>query len=179
MNTCYDYLIYVKKNHFKNLFNLLAKPCQAILPIPVCGILDPQPGIELIPPALAAWSLNHWTTKQPFFSIWIFILGRILWGKLLFVHEASSGSWVIDFEDALLKWLASWGQPLQGLPSFLTTCWVAANRVGVDTRQMDLQGCIRSSNDFVFYSKCNGKPWKVFSRGIKLPDYGVLLLLLF
>ena len=29
-----------------------------------CGILVPRPGIELIPPAVAAQSLNHWTSKQ-------------------------------------------------------------------------------------------------------------------
>ena len=52
MNTCYDYLIYVKKIILK--IYLIFWPSHA-----VCGILDPQPGIELIPPALAAWSLNH------------------------------------------------------------------------------------------------------------------------
>ena len=29
-----------------------------------CGILVPQPGIELMPPAMEAWSPNHWTTKE-------------------------------------------------------------------------------------------------------------------
>ena len=29
-----------------------------------CDILVPQPGIEPVPPALEAWSLNHWTTKE-------------------------------------------------------------------------------------------------------------------
>ena len=28
------------------------------------GILVPQPGIELASPALEAWSLNHWTTRE-------------------------------------------------------------------------------------------------------------------
>ena len=27
-------------------------------------ILVPQPGIEFVPPALGAWSLNHWTTRE-------------------------------------------------------------------------------------------------------------------
>ena len=27
------------------------------------GILVPQPRIELVPLALEAWSLNHWTTR--------------------------------------------------------------------------------------------------------------------
>ena len=30
----------------------------------VCGILVPQPGIEPMPPALAAPSVNHWTTRE-------------------------------------------------------------------------------------------------------------------
>ena len=29
-----------------------------------CGILVHQPGIELMPPALEAWSLDHWTTRE-------------------------------------------------------------------------------------------------------------------
>ena len=29
-----------------------------------CRILDPQPGIEPAPPALEAWSLNHWTAME-------------------------------------------------------------------------------------------------------------------
>ena len=28
------------------------------------GILVPQPGIELVPPAMEVWSLHHWTTKE-------------------------------------------------------------------------------------------------------------------
>ena len=29
-----------------------------------CGILSPQPGIKLEPPALEAWTLNHWTSTE-------------------------------------------------------------------------------------------------------------------
>ena len=29
-----------------------------------CGILVPRTGIEHVPPALEAWSLNHWTTRE-------------------------------------------------------------------------------------------------------------------
>ena len=29
-----------------------------------CGILVPRPGIEPAPPALEAWSLNHWTARE-------------------------------------------------------------------------------------------------------------------
>ena len=28
------------------------------------GILVPRPGIEPMPPALGAWSLNHWTARE-------------------------------------------------------------------------------------------------------------------
>ena len=37
-----------------------------------CGILVPRPGIEPRPPAVEAWSLNHWTAREvphtPYFS---------------------------------------------------------------------------------------------------------------
>ena len=29
-----------------------------------CGILVPQPGMELVSPALGSQSLNHWTTRE-------------------------------------------------------------------------------------------------------------------
>ena len=29
-----------------------------------CGILASQPGIEPMPHALGAWSLNHWTARE-------------------------------------------------------------------------------------------------------------------
>ena len=34
-------------------------PCHA-----ACGILVPQPGIESMPLALEAWTLNHWTARE-------------------------------------------------------------------------------------------------------------------
>ena len=30
----------------------------------VCGILVPRPGIKPVSPALEAWSLKHWTTRD-------------------------------------------------------------------------------------------------------------------
>ena len=37
-----------------------------------CGILVPQPGIEVVPPAMGAQDLNHWTARKvlkcPFFT---------------------------------------------------------------------------------------------------------------
>ena len=29
-----------------------------------CRILIPQPGVDLVPPAVEAWSLNHWTSRE-------------------------------------------------------------------------------------------------------------------
>ena len=34
------------------------------LPHEACGILVPSPGIEPVPPALGAWSLNHWASRE-------------------------------------------------------------------------------------------------------------------
>ena len=46
---------------FKNLFIYLFIFC---LRCRACGTLVPQPGIEPVPPALQAWSLNHWTARE-------------------------------------------------------------------------------------------------------------------
>ena len=35
-----------------------------VTPLEACGILLPWPRIKPAPPALEAWSLNHWTTKE-------------------------------------------------------------------------------------------------------------------
>ena len=29
-----------------------------------CGILLPRPGMEPTPPALAAWGINYWITRE-------------------------------------------------------------------------------------------------------------------
>ena len=34
------------------------------VPYSTCGILVSQPGIQPTPPALEAWSPNHWTTRE-------------------------------------------------------------------------------------------------------------------
>ena len=42
------------------------------LPRAACGVLVPWPGIEPAPPAVEAWSLNHWGTREvPIFCILI------------------------------------------------------------------------------------------------------------
>ena len=45
-----------------------------------CGILVPRPGIEPVPPAVEAWSPNHWTVRE--FPIWIFFCNLFLVFKL-------------------------------------------------------------------------------------------------
>ena len=41
-----------------------------------CGVLVPQSGIEPVPPALEAWSLSHWTSREiPHFKL----LSLFLW----------------------------------------------------------------------------------------------------
>lgn len=45
-------------NHFSVLFGFAGYAvCHA-------EILVPSPGIELMPPALEAWGLNHWITRE-------------------------------------------------------------------------------------------------------------------
>ena len=41
------------------------------------GILVPQPGIEPAPPAVKAWSLNHWTSREVPDMYWFKLLS--LW----------------------------------------------------------------------------------------------------
>ena len=63
-----------------------------------CGILVPEPGIESVPPAVEAQSLNHWTaTEVPyplilFYLVFFFLVSHFkLFGdsfpwSLLFLH---------------------------------------------------------------------------------------------
>ena len=59
-----------------------------------CGILVPQPGIEPVPLAVEAQSLNHWTTREvPMSKIlinkihgWIVIVG------IYFIESRDQGS---------------------------------------------------------------------------------------
>ena len=45
---------------------------------PVCGILDPQPGIKPMPPALEAWRPNHRTAREvPYKVLLLIYLGHI------------------------------------------------------------------------------------------------------
>ena len=46
-----------------------------------CRILVPQPGIPPTPPALEAWSLNHWSTREvpiQYILIYCSVLGTVL-----------------------------------------------------------------------------------------------------
>ena len=54
--------------------NLFYSPCKCSLCVrdplffllchAACGILIPQPGIELMPPTVRAWNSNRWTTRE-------------------------------------------------------------------------------------------------------------------
>ena len=56
-----------------------------------CGILTPWPGIELVPPALKAWSLNHGTTRK--------ILVLVMFWKIMRQEEegraSGTGAWMV------------------------------------------------------------------------------------
>ena len=79
-----------------------------------CGILVPQPGIEPVPPALGAWSLNHWTAREVpqlffpqcekkrcgfFFHIWIYVYSHVGGNNILqldhkYQKATQSGSFI-------------------------------------------------------------------------------------
>ena len=50
-------------------------PCHA-----ACGILLPQPGVEPVPPAVEAQSLNHWTAREVQ-KLYIFLIKKIYTGS--------------------------------------------------------------------------------------------------
>ena len=69
-----------------------------------CGMWDlvPRPGIKPRPPALGAWSLRHWTTREvPFFSFFFFFF--LIFFKLIY---GCAGSWLLD---RLLSRCGKWG----------------------------------------------------------------------
>ena len=68
-----------------------------------CGILVPRPGIEPGPPAVEAWSLNHWTAREvPYTGISYRLQVRIkylLWDWLIKTIFLSTG---------VVKYLRAW-----------------------------------------------------------------------
>ena len=46
------------------MMKLSGHECFFLLTHAACEILVPQPGIKPMPPAIAAWSLNHCTTRE-------------------------------------------------------------------------------------------------------------------
>ena len=45
-------------------FSIMKDVIYLLLGHAACEILVTQPGIEPVPPALGAWSLNHWTARE-------------------------------------------------------------------------------------------------------------------
>ena len=55
----------------------------------VCGTLVLQPGIEPVPPAVEAQSLNHWTAREvPFFILFFWIIHYMVPLTLVTVYRA-------------------------------------------------------------------------------------------
>ena len=50
-----------------------------------CGILVPQPGIQLVPPALEAWNLNPWTAREV--PPHLFVVVTTWWSMFIQNHE--------------------------------------------------------------------------------------------
>ena len=48
------------QSEHKNLYLFIYFDCA----MPHGGILVPQPGMELVPPTVGEWSLNHWATRE-------------------------------------------------------------------------------------------------------------------
>ena len=79
-----------------------------------CGILVPQPGIELMSPAVEAWSPNHWTARE-------------FPGKPYVLSAAFCSSWNLSILKGLLKfvvlttdfWRIIWSPPCFCLSFFL------------------------------------------------------------
>ena len=68
-NSPKTHLNYLRYSYFKSKGKLLFKKCLFIYfsaPGLSCSIWDlvPRPGIESRPPALGAWNLSHWTTRE-------------------------------------------------------------------------------------------------------------------
>ena len=53
-----------KSKNFCLFFSVWLHLCFYLFGGLACRILVPQPGIELVHPALEAWSLNHWTATD-------------------------------------------------------------------------------------------------------------------
>ena len=63
LNPCENFFVFCYGGcllyFFSFLFCFEGEPCQV-----ACVILVPRPGIDPSPPALQAWSLNHWLTRK-------------------------------------------------------------------------------------------------------------------
>ena len=67
-----------------------------------CEILVPQPGIIPMPPALEAWSLNHWTTREAptFFAyiFWKYIFSNLLFINILFYDHIKNSFYAVIYQ---------------------------------------------------------------------------------
>ena len=61
----------------------------------VCGILVPWPGMEPSPPAMAAWSPNHWTTREV--PICAFRKRKIFYKLYYFQFKSTNTGFLLSF----------------------------------------------------------------------------------
>ena len=58
---------FLRENVIKNLFFLrdsVSSPSFVLLHLTACRMLVPWHGTKAVPPAVEAWSPDHWTTKE-------------------------------------------------------------------------------------------------------------------
>ena len=100
------------------LYFIIFWPCHT-----ACGILVPWPGVEPLPPAVEAWSPNHWTTREaPRTSL-------LLLPDLLFICPSST--YHSNYYLEVLFWgrISFWGSmsfkiPWLKLPNLLIVHWI-------------------------------------------------------
>ena len=86
-----------------------------------CGTLVPCPGIEPVPPAVEAWSLNHWTTREvPYTLILIACGSRILQRLKMKWREGETTPWIISHKLAVV---ALYRSDLKAQTKLDLTCW--------------------------------------------------------
>ena len=94
----------------------------------LCGILVPWPGVMLMPPALEAWSLNHWTARE------------VPCGSLMLEGVEMQGNWHLG--GIVINNLEQWFSNCIILPPFLfTPCLDTLDNIWRHFWLLQLWGC--------------------------------------
>ena len=98
----------------------------------VCWILIPWLGIEPVPPAVEAWSLNHWTAREvpersPFFNFsgWQPVGCPLVWSQ--FPHHVETGHLSVS---PIRLW-ARWGQVVYLLSLHTSRAWCRGGSIRI------------------------------------------------